>query len=98
MIFEREILKVLSEAPREGMPLRRIALNVYNMSNTLFNPLDRDEVYADVGEWLRKTAAVKGASVEKAETRGWYKINLKSQKVQQMMLEFHTHEDDEWML
>lgn len=98
MTFEREILKVLSEGPLEGMPLRRIALNVYNISNTLFNPLDQEEVYEVVGEWLRKTSAIKGASVEKAETRGWYKINLNSQKVQQMMLEFHPHEEDEWML
>lgn len=98
MNFEREIIMILKEVGTNGMPLRRIALNVFNIKNSLFEPLDQEDIYKEVGEWLRSTSAKSGGSVEKAETKGWYRINPNSAKVQQLLLEFQPHEEDEWMM
>lgn len=98
MDFEREILMILKEVGPTGMPLRRIALNVFNMKNSFFYPLQQAEVYEDVAEWLRQKVNQSGSPIMKAETRGWYRLNLDSAQVQQLMLEFTPSEDDEWML
>lgn len=98
MNYEREILLILREAGTKGLPVRNIALHVFNMTNSLFNPLDRDTVYNDVAEWLRHTSNCSTASVEKADTRGWYRLNINSNQVQQLLLEFVPDEEDEWML
>lgn len=89
---------VLREAGQKGLPLRHIALNVFNISNSLFNPLSQEDVYNDVAEWLRNVSALRGGSVERAETRGWYRLNLNSDKVQQLLLQFLPNEEDEWMM
>ncbi|MBQ0073682.1 MAG: hypothetical protein KBT34_05770 [Prevotella sp.] len=68
------------------------------MTNSLFNPLDQEKVYADVSEWLRTESTKSGASIERAETRGWYRLNMRSSQVQQLLLEFEPNEEDEWML
>lgn len=98
MDFEREILDVLREAGQTGLPVKRIALNVFNITNSLFNPLDPEKVYAEVSDWLRTESAKSGASIEKTDTRGWYRLNLNSQKVQQLLMEFLPNEEDEWMM
>lgn len=94
MIQELVIINVLREAGQKGMPLRRIALNVFNLTNSLFEPLDKEVVYENVGQYLRKNASLKGGIIERAETKGWYRINYNSQHVQQLLLEFATDEEE----
>lgn len=98
MNYESVILNILREAGDTGMPLRRIALNVFNLTNSLFNPIERENVYNDVAEWLRSESSKSGACIEKAETRGWYRLNNNSSKVQQMMMEFQPKDEDMWMM
>lgn len=98
MDFEHDIMVTLREVGPKGLPLRLIALNVFNMRNSLFEPLDKDAVYAEVGDYLRRVTQLSGAAIERAETRGWYRLNLNSQQVQQLLLEFQVAEEDEWML
>lgn len=98
MNYEKEILTILSEVGIKGMPLRRIALNVYNISNSLFNPLDKNMVYEGVADYLRTRCDRTDSPIEKAEIRGWYRLNYNSEQVQQLLLEFQIDEDDEWMM
>lgn len=91
------ILAILTEAYPKAMPLRRIALNVYNITNTLFDPQDRDHIYEMVAEWLRTESQTSRGAVMKAETKGWYKLNDRSPEAQQLLLEFQPREEDEWM-
>lgn len=98
MTFEQDILTVLKEATCNGMPVRRIALNVFNRKNSLFNPLNQEKVYKEVAEWLRNESQKRGACIEKTETKGWYRLNMNSTRVQQLLLDFQPHEEDEWML
>ncbi len=98
MLYEREIMLILREAGTQGMPVRRIALNVYNMVNSLFCPVDRERVYNVVAEGLRTESQCSQGAVERAETKGWYRLNTNSAQVQQLMLEFLPDEEDDWML
>ncbi len=96
--YEREILLVLKEAGPKGMPLRRIVLNVFNMTNTLFEHHSQQDIYDAVGAFLRTQSVIKGSSIEKADTRGWYRLNINSTMVRQLFIEFQIDEEDEWML
>ncbi len=98
MQYECHILLILKEAYPDGMPVRRIALNVYNITNTLFDPQNREKVYMAVSEWLRAESRTSGGAVQKTDTRGWYRLNDCSKQVQQLLLEFSPHEEDDWML
>ncbi len=91
MNYEDEILVTLNEVGESGMPLRRIALNVFNMKNSFFEPLSQEAVYQDVAEWLREVSQQSGSPIVKAGRRGWYKLNPDSPKVIQMRLEFLPH-------
>ena len=91
MNYEDEILSMLNEVGDVGMPLRRIALNVFNMKNSFFEPLSQETVYQDVAEWLRDVSQQSGTPVIRAERRGWYRINPDSPRVKQMELEFQPH-------
>ena len=88
MNFEHEILLVLRETGVEGMPVRRIVLNVFNMRNSFFAPLSYDAVYDKVASWLRTVSQQSGSPVVRASRRGWYRLNPNSQQVQQLLLEF----------
>ena len=94
--YENEILTILREAGQEGLPLRRIALNVYNMSNTFFNPLEKQLVYEDVAEYLRKMSSYIDTPVKKMPKRGWYALNYDSPTVQQLLMDFS--EDSSFLL
>lgn len=96
--YKRIIVQILREAGSKGMPLRRIALNVFNMTNTFFEPQDKDEVYTTVGNLLRNWSLKSGSLIERAETRGWYRLNFKSKQVQQLLLEFQADKDTESLL
>ena len=98
MTIERQILLTLSEAGPNGMPLRHIALHVYNRCNTLFQPLDRQTVYKQVGAYLRSTVKHKDALVRKGDVRGWYRLNRRSRQWAQMQMQFQVCEEDHWMM
>ena len=97
MNIENDILSVLREAGDKGLPLRRLALHVYNMENSFFQPLDRRKVYSDVAEYLRRTSSLSGSMIVRTDTRGWYRLNMDSPRVQQLLLDFSSDESDEWM-
>ena len=82
---------VLDEIGAKGMPLRRIALNVFNMRNSLFVPLSREKIYEEVARYLRTESRLR---VKRMEARGWYRINPRSAKVRQMRLEFKSEDAD----
>lgn len=91
---EHEILMVLDEVGPKGMPLRRIALNVFNMRNSLFEPLSKEKMYDEVAHYLHRESTLSGSPVKRMDKRGWYRINPRSAKVRQMHLEFKSEDAD----
>lgn len=98
MEYERYILQIMREAYPDGMPLRKIVLNVYNITNTLFERQSLSRVHRLVAEWLRAESRKSGGAVCKMDLRGWYKLNESSPQVEQLLLDFTVAEDDRWML
>lgn len=100
MTYEHEILLILHEAdPEKGLPLGAIVRNVYNMTAIdLFSSRPYDEVQGDITKFLHAESTKKTGSIERADTRGYYRLNKNSQTVKQLLLEFEVSEEDEWMM
>lgn len=100
MAYQREILLILREANREiGLPLDSIVRHVYNMTAVdLFFARSYDDVKADVIKCLKAECSSTQGAVKRGEKRGWYKLNTDSKVVIQLMLEFETDIEDEWMM
>ena len=86
--YSNEIINVLCEAGDNGLPVRKIALHVYNTCNTLFTPVHIDDIYNCVRQWLNANSQSYDSLVCRCDKRGYYKINTSSQAAQQLMLEF----------
>lgn len=84
--YANEIISVLCEAGDNGLPVRKIALHVYNTCNTLFAPVLIDDVRHDVRIWLKANSQSTDSLVCRCDKRGYYKINTSSQTAQQLML------------
>lgn len=86
--YANEIISVLCEAGDNGLPVRKIALHVFNTCNTLFAPVLIDDVHLSVRQWLNANSQSTDSLVCRCDKRGYYKINTSSQAAQQLMLQF----------
>ena len=84
--YANNIISVLCEAGDNGLPVRKIALHVYNTCNTLFAPILIDDVNHSVRQWLNANSQSYDSLVRRCDKRGYYKINTSSQAAQQLML------------
>ena len=94
MNYDQEILKFLTLAGDKGLKAEKIARHVFNACNSMFTPLDYKDVHAYVSQFLIKYAKDSTSVIEKGEGHGVYRLNLKSNKAQQLMLKFGAHEED----
>lgn len=88
MKYEKDILEILCEAGEDGLSLHKIVLHVYNSHNTLFAPVDYNEVYRLVSNWLSRSSKGAGSMVCRSGRRGYYHINLKSSRACHLFLDF----------
>lgn len=93
MKYEKEILETLYEAGNDGLSVHKIAIHVRNQRNTLFSPIDFDNVRIDVQRWLLANSRHSTAPVEHCEKRGLYRLNPKSNETQKLMLQFGENND-----
>lgn len=100
MTYENEILLILHEAdPVKGLPLSTIVRNVYNMTAIdLFSSRPYEDVQIDITKYLYAESSKRYGSIERTDTRGYYRLNKNSQTVQQLLLKFEVAEEDEWMM
>lgn len=94
--YETDILRILTEAGPQGMPLRKLVLHVYNQNASLFGSPDYDEVYRHVCQFLRRHSQTPRSLVEHMDEWGRYRLNLsRSPQAQQLMLQFTEEQDEE---
>lgn len=91
MNYDREIIRVLSEASSEGLSVQKIARHVFNACNSLFYILDFEEVRAYVMQYLLRNSKNQNSIIERAERRGMYRLNYNSRETMQLMLQFNDH-------
>ncbi len=89
-IYNNEILKVLAEAGNDGLSVKKIARHVHNAHNTLFSNVSFDEVYAYVGQYLKRNSKCADSIIERTDLRGVYR----NEHSQQLMLQFQDEYDE----
>lgn len=88
MNYQKEILAVLYEAGSDGLSVHKIAIHVHNLHNTLFSPVAFEEVRRKVQTWLLRNSKSSDSLVIRLDKRGKYKLNMKSARARQLILEF----------
>ncbi|GAB6963394.1 hypothetical protein JCM17724A_21430 [Prevotella fusca JCM 17724] len=92
MQYDKEILRVLAEAGNEGLSVRKISRHVYNACNSLFNPIEQEEVHRYVQLYLLKNCKTVGSIFEKTR-KGVYRLNKANQTTQRHLLLFRDEEE-----
>ena len=88
-VYEANILKVLTEVGDAGISLQKLAMNVYNMSCTLFEVPELADVVRQVRQYIRNNSQSAQSLVESTGRRGHYRLNTgHSQYARQLVLEF----------
>ncbi|WP_092110095.1 hypothetical protein [Prevotella sp. KH2C16] len=88
MNYDKEIIRILQEVDDEGISIMKIARHVFNACNSLFEPEDFKTVHKDVAKFLARYSKNPDSLIERAKIRGRYRLNMKSGKAQQLMLDF----------
>lgn len=88
-----EILKILAEAGREGLRVRKIILHVYNSQNSLFQAVSLEEVKRRVLAFLQQNSR---HSHDLLDHPSWgvYRLNPKSKRARNIQLTLHDIEAD----
>ena len=94
MEYDRHILRILTEAGETGISVQKLALHVYNASNSLFEAASLEEVHRYVQQYLLRNSKSQESIIESTGQRGYYRLNLRSQESQQLMLMFRDDVDE----
>jgi len=95
MNYDKEIIRVLTEAGDKGLQVQKIARHVFNASNSFFNEVNFDDVYHYVQQFLKRNSNNPDSIIEKADAWGCYHLNYRSQETQQLMLQFRDEPEEE---
>lgn len=87
MDYDKEILRILTEAGMNGLTVAKVSRHVYNTFNSFFNAVSYDDVHRHVAQYLIRNSKNSESIVEKVG-RGTYRLNMKSQETRQLMLQF----------
>ena len=93
MNYDREILRILTEVGDRGLSVAKISRHVHHACNSLFTPIDFEDVHKYVAQYLLRNSKNPDSIIEKTD-RGVYHLNLRSQETQQLMLQFAVHQDE----
>lgn len=94
--YERHILEVLAEAGTVGISVKNLSKHVFNMSSTLFEQPDMDEVRRNVRQFLLRNSKDGASPIEHMERWGYYRLNPnRSNMDQQLKLIFCDEEQPE---
>ena len=95
-INNRNILKVLAEAGDHGISVKNLSTHVFNMSSTLFEKPDMNEVRRQVRLFLMRNTKGHDPLIEHTGQWGHYRLNTtRSETARQLMLDFTENEEEE---
>ena len=87
-IFEDAVVRVLTEAGREGLSVNCIAHYVFNAHNSFFAPLEYNKVHQQVYQYLLRKSKEASAPIERLPLRGRYRLNPEPLPYSQLMFPF----------
>lgn len=89
MIYDRQILKILSDVGERGLSIQSLSRHLYNMNATFFTTVDINEIRSYVQKFLLRNSRSPQSLIESTGKRGYYRLNTKnSQDARQLLLEF----------
>lgn len=88
-IYDKHILKVLTEVGQAGISVKKLSMHVFNMSCTLFESPDIEDVRYNVRLFITRNSKPPKPLVEKTGQWGCYRLNKKCEAaMRQQMLDF----------
>lgn len=87
MNYDNEIVRILLEVGERGLSVTKISRHVFNACNTLFAPIDYDDVHQYVAKYLLKNSKDQ-YSLFTRNKRGVYCLNLRSEQTCQLLFDF----------
>lgn len=82
--MEKKLVVILDEAGPEGLSLRKIVKHVFNLQNSLFNPISLNEVQRKVASYLRYHSGKQGDMFLRP-SHGRYALNRSNKKVKDIL-------------
>lgn len=98
MIYEKEIIQILTEAGRKGLSVHKISMHIFNAHNDFFNTVDKEEISRIVYSYLHRHSQSPDSPIEHTGKRGVYRLNMSSKKTSQLMLKFVEDTDAELLI
>ena len=96
MIYDKQILHILSEVGDSGISVQNLARHVYNMNCSLFALVDKDEIHKYVQQFLLKNSKSVQSIIESTGRRGYYRLNTSnSAETYQLMLSFREEKQED---
>lgn len=96
MIYDKQILHILSEVGDSGISVQNLARHVYNMNCSLFALVDKDEIHKYVQQFLLKNSKSVQSIIESTGRRGYYRLNTSnSTDAYQLMLSFREEKQED---
>jgi hypothetical protein len=93
MIYEQQILHILSEVGERGISVSLLAKHVYNLNCTLFSQPDLQDIKQFVQQYLLKNSKSSLSLIESTGRRGYYRLNTQNNAdARQLMFEFREEE------
>ena len=91
MIYDRQILKILSDVGERGLSIQSLSRHLYNMNATFFTTVDINEIRSYVQKFLLRNSRSPQSLIESTGKRGYYRLNTKnSQDARKLLLEFRS--------
>lgn len=93
MVYEQQILHILSDVGERGISVSLLAKHVYNLNCTLFYQPDLQEIKQFVQQYLLKNSKSSLSLIESTGRRGYYRLNTRNNAdARQLMLVFREEE------
>ena len=95
MIYDKQILQILTDVGENGVGVQQLAKHVYNLNCTLFFQPDLQEIHNYVQQYLLRNSKSPQSLIESTGRRGYYRLNTRNNAdARQLVLQFHAAEDD----
>ena len=89
MIYDKQILQILTDVGEQGIGVQQLAKHIYNLNCTLFSQPNMPEVYNYVRQYLLRHSKSPQSLIESAGRRGYYRLNTQNNAdARQLVLEF----------
>jgi len=93
MIYDQQILQILSEVGERGISVAALSKHVYNLNCTFFSSPDLQDVRQYVQQYLLRNSKSAQSLIESTGRRGYYRLNTQgSADARQLMFDFREEQ------